>query len=612
MTSCRGMCRTTLLSLLLTPALSAWGLININFTPVQLVKDSEVILLARVKSKEIGSRIELQLVKAIKGSAPAVMLVDFSTAAEAQATAAKEHFKALGEKPLALFINDAVSSMRVHADGAWMKIVGTNGKWRLDIVDPSMQGTWAGGTDMLMRCIEYVIAAGNDAKVPAVEGTTWRAVRKVASVGGEARDMMAVDLAGNGKLCLFIASEKGDRLLKPSKDAFEDITDKVKLASKSRLAAWGDFDGDGLMDLASWDGKSLTIWSQSADGTFTASKPGGNFTLPAECVGLATIGVAGSSTPGLLVSPAFGAPILLKPAGKNAFEAVTLPATAEMPKEYGKAQACIVADFNDDSLIDIIQPFEKGGLIYVGNADGTFALSKPCGVCCTAGGGKAATGDFDGDGLPDVLVAGAEGVRIFQNLGNGAFEEALALSGELGYKRQPLASWCAVGDFNNDSRPDLLITFGGQPALLYFNRGFRSFGESPKLEEALKAAPDLQKGQRMGMLADLFGSGAQDLLLATNSGDVWCALNNLGEEGMCIKARLSGKSPTAGPVNVSLFSGKRCMGTATVVAGGAPAFFGIEKAGKYTMKWRFPGGQKMSKAVEIDDKPATVVLDAVK
>ena len=596
---------------MLMPSVAAWGLINLIFTPVQLVDQSQAILITRVKTREIANRVELELVSAIKGRAPAILFFDMSSTPEQHAKATREQLRSLGGKPMLLFIADQkIERSYLHVNGTWLKLAGKDGKWRLEAVDESMQGTWNGGTDMLTRCVQYILADRTNATVPVEAGTSWRAIKKIGDVAGQARDISAVDLACDGRLSLFVASENGDRLLKGGKEGFEDITEKVKLASKSRLAAWGDFNGDSRMDLASCDGKALTFWTQAADGSFSAGKPGGTSALPADCVGMATIGVSGMKRPGLLISPASGPPLLLKPSGKNAFVPAPLLMPAPAPKEFGKALACLVADFNGDSLIDIIQPFEKGGLIYLGNEDGGFDPPRPCAVCCTIEGGKAALGDLDGDGLLDVLVAGAEGVNIFQNLGNGLFQESLGLSGEVAYKSQPFASWCGVGDFNSDSRRDLFITYSAQPMLLYFNRGFRSFGQAPKLEMALDEIPDFAKGQQMGLLADLSGSGAQDLILVMNNGEIWCASNDLGgEDARSIQARLSSELPAPGPVNVSLWRDQRCLGTTTVQVGSPPAHFGIQASGAYTLKWRFPHGQEISKVLSIGSKPVTVVLD---
>jgi hypothetical protein len=304
--------------------LPACGLISATLTPIHLVQQSEMILTAKIPGKDIGAKMELEIVGTLKGKTPTRLSVDLGKAAAEHAKAARTQLGAFADQPVLLFAAPQVGRAYLHVHGMWLKLGGgRNGNWDLEVADESMQATWAGGTDMLQRCVQYILSQGDNASVPVEAGTTWRAIRKIGSIAGTARDIAAVDLVGDGKLCLFVAGEKGDRLLQPGKDTFVDITEKVKLASRSRLAAWGDFNGDGRMSLASFDGRTLTLWTQSADGSFSATKAGGSFTLPNDCVGMTTIAVAGSNSPGLLLSPSSGPPVLLKPAGKNAFE--TLP-----------------------------------------------------------------------------------------------------------------------------------------------------------------------------------------------------------------------------------------------------------------------------------------------
>ena len=210
----------------------------------------------------------------------------------------------------------------------------------------------------------------------------------------------------------------------------------------------------------------------------------------------------------------------------------------------------------------------------------------------------------------DVLIADASGVRVYQNLGEAGFAETLGLSGEIAYKPQPLATCAVVGDFDNDSRQDLVITYGAAQPLMYFNRGFRSFGQCPKLEQSLDRVPDLAKGQQLCLLGDFHNNGAQDLLLVLKNGDICHAANEIGgDSALCIKARLGPKSPMPGPVAVTLWDGKQCLGAAVTQCGASPAFFGLKGAGKYTLKWTWPGGAEMTKAVAVDDVPVMVELD---
>ncbi len=80
--------------------------------------------------------------------------------------------------------------------------------------------------------------------------------------------------------------------------------------------------------------------------------------------------------------------------------------------------------------------------------------------------------DYDQDGYLDVYftqggsltsrTADTPGNRMFHNLGNGHFEDTTKLL-QVGDPRYGMG--CAVGDYNNDGRPDLYVTNAGQNTL---------------------------------------------------------------------------------------------------------------------------------------------------
>ncbi len=92
--------------------------------------------------------------------------------------------------------------------------------------------------------------------------------------------------------------------------------------------------------------------------------------------------------------------------------------------------------------------------------------------------------DFDGDGFPDIYFVngnersarGGQGDttnRLYRNFGDGTFVDVTAAAGvgDRGY-----GSGLAVGDYDNDGRPDLYVANYG-PDVLYHNEGDGRFRE---------------------------------------------------------------------------------------------------------------------------------------
>ncbi len=66
----------------------------------------------------------------------------------------------------------------------------------------------------------------------------------------------------------------------------------------------------------------------------------------------------------------------------------------------------------------------------------------------------AAVGDFDNDGKPDLFVTGVYHNTLYRNLGGGRFEDVTAKSGIKSTEWSVAAGWF---DFNNDGLADLLV-----------------------------------------------------------------------------------------------------------------------------------------------------------
>jgi hypothetical protein len=119
--------------------------------------------------------------------------------------------------------------------------------------------------------------------------------------------------------------------------------------------------------------------------------------------------------------------------------------------------------------------------------------------------------DYDGDGHPDLLLLGAVVEKgqvrdlLLRNEGGGRFRDVTAEAG-LAAPRASLG--CCVADFNNDGRPDVLITGAGEQHLFRNNgKGFDDVSAAAGLDKV--------KGVCLGAaMVDLDLDGDLDLVLS--------------------------------------------------------------------------------------------------
>ena len=128
-------------------------------------------------------------------------------------------------------------------------------------------------------------------------------------------------------------------------------------------------------------------------------------------------------------------------------------------------------------------PFDRN-ILYHGNADGTFTdVSEQSGVARPFGhyGLGVLTGDFNGDGLPDIYVACDQTPSLlYINRGDGTFDEEAVLRG-VAYDENGRAMsgmGVAAADYDGDGRTDIFRSnFSDERETLYRDRGAGEFDE---------------------------------------------------------------------------------------------------------------------------------------
>ena len=222
--------------------------------------------------------------------------------------------------------------------------------------------------------------------------------------------------------------------------------------------AVGDFNGDGYADLAAANSNNnnVTVLLGSASGAMTAA-PGSPFavgTNPSFVVagdfnkdGHLDIAVANgnNSNPGVNSTIT-----VLLGNGSGGFSlAPGNPTTVGMG-----SVSMAVGDFNGDGIPDLVttNSVSDSVIVLLGNGSGGFTVAPGSPLVLISDAGSVAVGDFNKDGHQDIaLGAGRGGVTVMLGNGTGGFSAAAGSPYAAGLN----AGSVAVADFNRDGNLDI-------------------------------------------------------------------------------------------------------------------------------------------------------------
>jgi hypothetical protein len=289
-------------------------------------------------------------------------------------------------------------------------------------------------------------------------------------VGRDPESVVAADLTGRGIPDLVVLNS-GDRsitVLRGQGDGTSQTAQTLPLQLAPgfipvRLAV-GDFDGDGTPDLAVLQTQQgggptgLLVLRGNPDGTFFQDP-----TLPDQSIAMdifdpfqgnyifQAAALGSDRALDLVVGAAGNSVAVLHGNGDGTFGAPQFLRFANTPTSVA------VGDLNGDGIPDLVvttrssssPPPPSSVFVLLGNSDGTF--QAPVGYGVRGDSFAAAIGDFNGDGIPDLAVAGFNTLEVLRGNGDGTFG---ALTSYLVGGRTVSLS---VGDFNGDGAPDLAV-----------------------------------------------------------------------------------------------------------------------------------------------------------
>jgi hypothetical protein len=231
--------------------------------------------------------------------------------------------------------------------------------------------------------------------------------------------------------------------------------------------AVGDFNGDGISDVAVVDETGLPVFS-----------PGESVTI-----------LLGSRSGALTIAP--GSPVALFSGGM-----------------FAPGGPIATGDFNGDGNLDLAVVDEQAATVSIllGNGNGEFKLAGPPIPYSGGSGGSIAVGDFNGDGRQDLAIATTE-LNVLLVNGSGGFTPAPGSPLPLnGYSASLVA-----GDFNGDHRTDLAVALYSEEVAVYLNSGEGRFQRAGGVAPATDGAPS-------DMVAGKFtGAGPLDLATVASS-----------------------------------------------------------------------------------------------
>jgi enediyne biosynthesis protein E4 len=330
-----------------------------------------------------------------------------------------------------------------------------------------------------------------------------------AAVSGYCLGCTVADYDNDGYEDLFITGYGQNWLLHNNGDGtFTDVTQKAGLAHSSYPGCVGagcaflDYDRDGHLDL--YVGHYLKFDEATR-------KPWTLKNVPAYCNPRSFPPVASQ---------------LYHNNGDGTFTDVSEASGIGRCKGYAMGVVC--SDFDDDGWPDIFVGNDvMENFLFRNQHDGTFAeIGLPAGVAYDQYGDPLGSmgvnaGDFDGDGLPDILLTDYQSklTTLYRNLGHMQFQDVTVPTGA-GAGSFALVRWgCGLVDFDNDGVPEIFTAAG------HLQDNVEQFDRSTTYKER-----SLLLQQRAGRFVDVTpDSGAIMTTVQSSRGAVFGDLNNDGK-----------------------------------------------------------------------------------
>ena len=314
----------------------------------------------------------------------------------------------------------------------------------------------------------------------AAEAVNFSKVQPEALAGTHALSSAWADYDNDGDLDLAVAYGHGVlKLFQNTGGVFTDVAQKAGLGALAdakalefvelRSSAWGDYDGDGNLDLyvgTRFGGTGTPppenrsyLFHSNGNGTFTEVAKALGVDAPKASVRQASfIDLDGDGDLDLYMADRNGPNRMFRNDGGKFTD---IAAAVGLDDKRFTVGTCWF-DMDKDGDLDAFVANQDGGTdAFFKNDNGKFTdvapqlgMNRP-GRAKDEGGVGCSVADFDNDGNLDIYVATYGEDLLYRNNGNGTFTDVAHAQGISGHGHMVGASW---GDFDNDSLVDVFVS----------------------------------------------------------------------------------------------------------------------------------------------------------
>jgi hypothetical protein len=258
-------------------------------------------------------------------------------------------------------------------------------------------------------------------------------------------DVLVIDSPNNGSTnTIHVLLGNGDGTFQKTS------IDSVATSGLSAVVS-GDFNGDGILDIAVTDSanNTVTVLSGNGNGSFTSQGPMPTGSSP---MALAAADLNGDGKSDLIVAD-FGSTTLdvFLGNGNGTFtSAGSVPAASPTFGSFGPV-GIVTGDFDNDGKLDIAVALTSNAMSMLkGNGNGTFQAAVTNIIFNFPNPNSIAATDFDGDGNLDLIIT-AGSVLLLRGRGDLTFQSPVAFKAQFG------PSGVVVADMNGDAHPDIMV-----------------------------------------------------------------------------------------------------------------------------------------------------------